>query len=192
MLVIVSRIVNSRNRSRSFPQPTTAPRESLYLEGVYRVVPVCPFIPLGPYPFCFHRVYFPPPPPQPPNPFCLWIYKDGYGAGDNDLFAHHVLPPPSVKWQTFRFVNSHNRPRPFYSQQVPPGKPFSRRSLSGCSPSVRLFMKAKPYVSSKSPALFLNKYVLKKITIYFIRLTNCTICNLIAVSLKSTRIASLF
>ena len=117
---------------------------------------------------------------------------DGYGAGDNDLFAHHVLPPPPVKWQTFRLVNSHNRPRPFYSQWVPPGKPFSRRSLSGCSPSVRLFMKAKPCVSSKSPALFLNKYVLKKITMYFIRLTNCTICNLIAVSLKSTRIASLF
>ena len=92
---------------------------------------------------------------------------DGYGAGDNDLFTHHVLPPPPVKWQTFRFVNSHNRARSFYSQWVPSGKPFPRRSLSGCSPSVRLFMKAKPCVSSKSPALFLNKYVLKKITIYF-------------------------
>ena len=28
LLVIVSRIVNSRNRSRSFPQPATAPRKA--------------------------------------------------------------------------------------------------------------------------------------------------------------------
>ena len=40
LLVIVSRIVNSCNRFRSFPQPESAPQESLYPEGVYRVVPV--------------------------------------------------------------------------------------------------------------------------------------------------------
>ena len=32
-------------------------------------------IPLGPYPFCFYRVKFPPPPPPPPDRFGGWNCK---------------------------------------------------------------------------------------------------------------------
>ena len=36
---ILSRIVSSRNRFRSFPQPASAPKESLYPEGVFKSCP---------------------------------------------------------------------------------------------------------------------------------------------------------
>ena len=63
-------------------------------------------IPLGPYPFCFYRVSFPPPPPPPPDPF-WWVelqglLLDGYGPDEDDLFPDYILPPPPAGWQAFR------------------------------------------------------------------------------------------
>ena len=60
-----------------------------------------PNVPLGPNPFCFRMVHYPPSPPTPPDPD-EWLKYFGIPLEpDDDPFPRYVLPPAPPGWAEY-------------------------------------------------------------------------------------------